>query len=99
MAVFNLLIKLFTDWRFITAVSVFLVVLVVIFVKYQASRYLKRNKNRKSPLKKAVPAKQHKQPLKQEESGKLYVPASNYDVLKKEGLIHPPEENPKGIRE
>lgn len=81
------ILKIFTDWRFITSFIVFLVIITLLFFKNEFKIKLNfKKKNRKTE------ESNKKSQIEDDEPGKLIVPNSTYEILDKAGLIHSRED-------
>lgn len=75
--------SLIKDWKFLLALVLFIGVMTALFYKHDGIKIKRVKKSRKIVSKKQVEIK-----VPEDEPGKLYVPDSTYDILKKEGLMH-----------
>ncbi len=89
----NIIFKVLTSWQVVLISGIFITVLLLLFPVYEKKLINKmKNKNkppRKDQFSRTINPESNK--LRKEEPGKLYVPDSTYEVLKKEKLVHPPD--------
>lgn len=95
----KVVIKVVTSWQVIAAATLFIVILVLLFsdrskVNLFKSKKVTKEKRAFTRKKKDNNDKQTKNSTnRKEEPGKLYVPDSTYEILKKEGIMHNHDDN------
>ncbi len=86
----DIIYKIFTEKIFIISFLVFSSVMTLLF--YSSLPFKKAETKRRKTVKRKVIIEE--KPFKGTDNpGKLIVPETTYNTLKKEGLIHSPEEN------
>lgn len=83
--ILKIILNVLTDIRFIISFIAFFLVITVLF--YSQNRLGFKRNIKKSKRKKQAPQIEPDTP-KKDEPGKLYVPDSTYEILKKEGIMH-----------
>lgn len=90
----GIIIEVLSNWQVIAAATLFILILVLLFsdkstVSFSKPRKPARKKKALTKKKKSTKDKQtENSPVHKDEPGKLYVPDSTYEILKKEGIMH-----------
>jgi hypothetical protein len=84
---------LLSSWQFLVVTAVF--VGIIVAVGFNSRRGESRSVPQDRLVKRSAGTntKERTDEPDKEEPGMLYVPNSNYEILKREGLIHPPDED------
>lgn len=85
---FEIIIEVLTDWQVIAAATLFILILVLLFSDKSTVNFSKTRKAVRKKKKSTKDKQTENSPVHKDEPGKLYVPDSTYEILKKEGIMH-----------